>query len=56
MLARLQGMCEHAIGEGLLTGETAAEVDAWSINVSGLTLPHRPSDSDHSGRNASSNV
>lgn len=27
-------MCERAIGEGLLTGETAAEVDTWSINVS----------------------
>ncbi len=34
MLARLRGMCERAIGEGLLTGETAAEVDAWSIDVS----------------------
>ncbi|EMV8751928.1 hypothetical protein AADS67_004544 [Escherichia coli] len=34
MLARLQRMCEYAIGEGLLTGETAAEVDTWSINVS----------------------
>ena len=34
MLARLRGMCERAIGEGLLTGDTAAEVDAWSIDVS----------------------
>ncbi|CAM5285191.1 hypothetical protein [Eoetvoesiella caeni] len=34
MLARLQHMCERAIGEGLLTGETAAEVDTWSIDVS----------------------
>ncbi|EIK52057.1 hypothetical protein YO5_00565 [Stutzerimonas stutzeri TS44] len=34
MLARLQRMCEHAIGEGLLTGETAAEVDTWSLDVS----------------------
>lgn len=34
MLARLRGMCERAIGEGLLTGETAAAVDTWSINVS----------------------
>ncbi|HBP1590334.1 TPA: hypothetical protein L5U93_004768 [Pseudomonas aeruginosa] len=34
MLARLQRMCERAIGEGLLTGETAAEVDTWSIDVS----------------------
>ncbi|NPX93941.1 hypothetical protein DZ977_003380 [Pseudomonas aeruginosa] len=34
MLARLQRMCERAIGEGLLTGGTAAEVDTWSIDVS----------------------
>ena len=34
LLARLQRMCELAIGEGLLTGETAAEVDTWSIDVS----------------------
>src|SRR3546814_8998772 len=29
LLARLERMCELAIGEGLLTGETAAEVDTW---------------------------
>lgn len=34
LLARLERMCELAIGEGLLTGETAAEVDTWSIDVS----------------------
>lgn len=34
MLARLRSMCERAIGGGLLTGETAAEVDTWSIDVS----------------------
>lgn len=34
MLARLRRMCERAIGEGLLTGETAAEVDTWAIDVS----------------------
>lgn len=34
MLARLRSMCEYAIDEGLLTGETAAEVDKWSIDVS----------------------
>lgn len=41
MLARLRGMCERAIGEGLLTGETAAEVDTWSIDVAAV-----PSKSD----------
>ncbi|WP_304589961.1 hypothetical protein [Burkholderia anthina] len=34
LLARLERMCELAIGEGLLTGETAAEVDTWSVDVS----------------------
>ncbi|WP_262522904.1 hypothetical protein [Agrobacterium tumefaciens] len=34
MLERMRGMCERAIGEGMLTGETAAEVDAWSIAAS----------------------
>lgn len=34
VLARLERMCERAIGEGLLTDETAVEVDAWSIDVS----------------------
>ncbi|URW83086.1 hypothetical protein NBV64_01620 [Alcaligenes sp. DN25] len=34
LLARLQRMCECAIGEGLLTGDTAAEVETWSIDVS----------------------
>lgn len=33
MLARLQRMCERSIGEGLLTGETAAEVDQYKIGV-----------------------
>ena len=41
MLARLRGMRERAIGEGLLTGETAAEVDTWSIDVAAV-----PSKSD----------
>ncbi|MBD3697611.1 hypothetical protein IE981_14780 [Klebsiella pneumoniae] len=27
MLERLRSLCERAIGEGMLTGETAAEVD-----------------------------
>ncbi|HMM25410.1 MAG TPA: hypothetical protein PKA36_11485 [Pseudoxanthomonas mexicana] len=36
MLARLRGMRERAIGEGLLTGETAAEVDTWSIDVAAV--------------------
>lgn len=34
LLARLERMCELAIGEGLLSGDTAAEVDTWSIDVS----------------------
>ena len=33
MAAHLRRMCEHAIGNGLLTGETAAEVDAHSLDV-----------------------
>lgn len=42
ILARLRSMCEYAIDEGLLTGETAAEVDEWSIDVS-----EQPSAADH---------
>lgn len=34
MLERLRSMCERAIGEGMLTDETAAEVDTWSVDVS----------------------
>ncbi|WP_458729655.1 hypothetical protein [Pseudomonas brenneri] len=34
ILIRLNKRCERAIGDGLLTGETDAEVDAWSIDVS----------------------
>lgn len=34
MLERLRSLCERAIGEGMLTGETAAEVDTWSIDAS----------------------
>ncbi|HCF7479542.1 TPA: hypothetical protein NIK11_002627 [Pseudomonas aeruginosa] len=34
VLIRLQKRCESTIGEGLLTGETAADVAAWSIDVS----------------------
>src|SRR3546814_19312737 len=33
LLARLERMCELAIGEGLLTGETAAEVDTCTIDT-----------------------
>ena len=36
MLARLQRMWERAIGERLLIDETAAKVDAWSIEVTEL--------------------
>ncbi|EMP9445231.1 hypothetical protein IAP92_28130 [Pseudomonas aeruginosa] len=38
MLERLRSMCERAIGEGMLTGETAADVDAWSLDVSTSSL------------------
>ena len=33
MARRLEQMCHHAIGEGMLTGETEAEVDEFSIDV-----------------------
>jgi hypothetical protein len=33
MLVRLRRMCERAIGEGLLTGETGAEVDVYDIKT-----------------------
>jgi len=33
MLARLRAMCERAIGEGLLTGDTNAEVDTYAVSV-----------------------
>jgi hypothetical protein len=33
MVWRLERMCERAIGEGMLTGETAAEVDTVSMDV-----------------------
>jgi hypothetical protein len=39
MLARLREMCERAIGEGLLTGETAAEVDGYRIDTAVLSEP-----------------
>lgn len=34
VIARLQQMCRHAIGNGMLTGDTAAEVDGYEIDVS----------------------
>lgn len=33
MVGRLRKMCERAIGEGMLTGETDAEVDVHSLDV-----------------------
>lgn len=33
MVRRLENMVRHAIGEGMLTGETAAEVDEYSLNA-----------------------
>lgn len=38
-IARLRKMCEHAIGNGMLTGETPAEVDEYAIDVS---IPPEP--------------
>lgn len=34
MVANLEWMCQHAIGNGMLTGETAAEVDVYEVKVS----------------------
>lgn len=39
MLANLQRLCERAIGNGLLTGETAAEVDLYEISTAILPEP-----------------
>ncbi|MCL1960604.1 MAG: hypothetical protein FWG56_02220 [Desulfovibrionaceae bacterium] len=39
VLDRLREMCERAIGEGLLTGSTSAEVESWAIDVS---MPAHP--------------
>lgn len=36
VFAGLQRMCERAVAEGLLIGETSAKVDAWSIDISEL--------------------
>lgn len=33
MVGRLLKMCELAIGEGMLTGETDAEVEEYSMDV-----------------------
>ncbi len=33
MVGRLRRMCERAIGEGMLTGETDAEVDKYSMDA-----------------------
>ena len=33
MVERLRRMCERAIGEGMLTGDTPAEVESYSIEV-----------------------
>ena len=41
--SRLQEMCERAIGEGMLTGGTEAEVDTWSAKT--VVLP-QPMDED----------
>ncbi|EMQ8858225.1 hypothetical protein MML34_000462 [Pseudomonas aeruginosa] len=39
LVARLYMMCERAIGNGLLTGDTAAEVEEYALDVS---LPREP--------------
>ena len=33
MVERLHRMCERAIGEGMLTGDSASEAESYSINV-----------------------
>lgn len=33
MVSRLRKMCERAIGEGMLTGETDAEIDEYSMDA-----------------------
>lgn len=39
MVSRLRKMCERAIGEGMLTGETDAEVEEYSMDV---VIPPEP--------------
>lgn len=36
MIQNLRKMCERAIGEGMLTGNTEAEVDEYSMDVEGV--------------------
>ncbi|MPM78716.1 hypothetical protein SDC9_125727 [bioreactor metagenome] len=43
LVARLYMMCERAIGNGLLTGDTAAEVEEYALDVS---LPREPLSED----------
>lgn len=43
LVARLYLMCERALGNGLLTGDTAAEVEEYAIDVS---LPREPLSED----------
>lgn len=33
MVKRLQQMVQHAVGNGMLTGDTAAEVEGYEVNV-----------------------
>jgi len=44
MIDRLQRMCNRAIGEGMLTGETTAEVEEHSMDV--VLRPDLPSEDD----------
>lgn len=39
MIQRLQDMCMYAIGNGMLTGESEAEVENYSINAKRLPEP-----------------
>lgn len=39
MISRLRKMCERAIGEGMLTGETSAEVEEYSMDA---VIPPEP--------------
>ena len=47
MVGRLRRMCERAIGEGMLTGETDAEVDEYSMDAAILVKEQTSVDIKH---------
>ena len=47
MVGRLRKMCERAIGEGMLTGETDAEVEEYSMDA--VIQSERPSEDELAG-------